>query len=63
LLRHGRALIGARAVQGVGAALLVPGSLSLISATFRRTSAARPSAPGRPSAASPRRSGRCSAAG
>jgi len=28
------ALIGARAVQGVGAALLVPGSLSLISATF-----------------------------
>jgi len=28
------ALIGARTVQGVGAALLVPGSLSLISATF-----------------------------
>jgi len=28
------ALIGARAVQGVGAALLVPGSLALISATF-----------------------------
>jgi EmrB/QacA subfamily drug resistance transporter len=28
------ALIGARAVQGIGAALLVPGSLSLISATF-----------------------------
>jgi len=29
-----RELIAARAVQGVGAALLVPGSLSIISATF-----------------------------
>jgi EmrB/QacA subfamily drug resistance transporter len=30
------ALIGARAVQGVGAALLVPGSLALISASFTK---------------------------
>src|ERR1043166_5781939 len=29
-----RALIGARAIQGVGAAFLVPGSLAILSATF-----------------------------
>src|SRR5262245_65237461 len=29
-----RALIAARAVQGIGAAFLVPGSLAIISATF-----------------------------
>ena len=40
-------LILARAVQGVGAAFLVPGSLSLISASFGRGSAAGPSVPGR----------------
>jgi EmrB/QacA subfamily drug resistance transporter len=34
LSRNVQALIAARAVQGVGAALLVPGSLALISATF-----------------------------
>jgi MFS family permease len=36
-----------------GGGLLVPGSLALISLVFRRRSAARPSAPGRHSAASP----------
>jgi len=34
-------LIGARALQGVGAALLVPGSLALLSATIRDTDRAR----------------------
>jgi len=29
-------LIGARAVQGIGGALMIPGSLSIISATFRK---------------------------
>jgi hypothetical protein len=34
-------LIAARSVQGIGAALLVPGSLALLSATFPQASAAR----------------------
>ena len=50
-------LIAARAVQGIGAALLVPGSLALISASFPRRARARRSAPGPASAASPRRVG------
>ena len=57
-------LIAARAVQGVGGALLVPGSLAhhqrVVSA---RASAAARSAPGRASPRSRRRSARCSAAG
>ena len=35
------ALIGARALQGVGAAMLVPGSLALLSATIRQEDRAR----------------------
>ena len=58
-----RQLIAARAVQGIGAALLVPGSLALISASFPERSAAGRSAPGPASAPSPRPSGRCWAAG
>ena len=46
--------IAARAVQGMGAALLVPGSLALISAAFPATRAAARSAPGRRSARSRR---------
>ena len=56
-------LIAARAVQGVGAALLVPGSLALISASFPPASAVARSARGRGSPRSRPRSGRCSAAG
>ena len=48
-------LIVGRAVQGIGAALLVPGSLAIISATTTPNGAER-SAPGRDSAPSPRRS-------
>src|SRR5205085_6712747 len=36
-------LIAARAVQGIGAALLVPGSLAIISNSFPRRNAAKPS--------------------
>jgi MFS family permease len=53
------ALVAARAVQGVGAALLVPGSLALIGAAFAGRSGGAPSAPGRVRAPSPPRSGRC----
>ena len=57
-------LIAARAVQGIGAALLVPGSLALISASFDGDAAR----PGHRHLVglrrrSPRRSGRCWAAG
>ncbi len=55
-------LITARVLQGVGAALIVPSSLSLVNTNFpdpaQRT---RPSASGRPRAASPWPSGRSSA--
>ena len=55
-------LIGARALQGVGAALLTPGSLAILQASFVPDDRARRSAPGPGLAASPRRSGRSSAA-
>ena len=50
-------LILARALQGIGAALLVPGSLAIISATFDEPSAAARSGPGRASPRSPPPSG------
>ena len=52
-----------RALQGIGAAFLVPGSLAIISATFDARSADERSAPGRDSARSRRRSDRSAAAG
>jgi MFS family permease len=52
-------LIAARAVQGIGAALLVPGSLTLISASFPEANGAARLVHGRDSAASPRRWVRC----
>ena len=56
-------LIAARAVQGIGGALLTPGSLAILQASFitGRSRRAR-SVPGRGSAASPARSARWSAA-
>ena len=51
-------LIAARALQGVGGALLAPGSLALIEASSDPTIAGPPSGPGRGSAGSPARSGR-----
>ena len=56
-------LIGARALQGVGAALLTPGSLAILQASFVPDDRSRPSAPGPGLAGSPPRSGRSSAAG
>ena len=47
-------LIAARAVQGIGAALLVPGSLTIISASFDESAAERPSVRGPASPPSPR---------
>jgi MFS family permease len=51
-------LIVARAVQGVGGALLVPGSLAIIGASFSEGIEERPSGRGRGSPASPRTSAR-----
>ena len=55
-------LIVARILQGVGAALLTPGSLSMIQGVFRQEDRAAPSAPGPDWAPSPPRSARLSAA-
>ena len=55
-------LVAARLLQGVGGALLTPGSLAMIESSFRPATGPGRSAPGRGSAASARRSGRCSAA-
>ena len=51
-------LILARILQGIGAAMLTPGSLAMIQGAFEPETGPAPSAPGRGSAASPRRSGR-----
>ena len=56
-------LIATRALQGVGGALLTPGSLAILQASSVRRTAAGRSAPGPASAASARPSGRSSAAG
>ena len=55
-------LIVARVVQGVGGALLTPGSLAILQASFSKGTEAVPSAPGLASAASPLRPARCSVA-
>jgi MFS family permease len=56
------ALIAARALQGIGGALLTPGSLAILEASSIRRTGRRRSAPGRASAELPRLSGRSSAA-
>jgi MFS family permease len=56
-------LIIARAVQGVGGALLVPGSLAIISASLMKRGEARPSAPCPPLRPLPQASVRSWAAG
>ena len=56
-------LVGARALQGVGGALMAPGSLAIISASFAAQDRSRRSARGRASAGWPARPGRSSAAG
>ena len=56
-------LIGARALQGIGGALLTPGSLALISASFTATTARRRSGRGRGSRGSRAPSGPSSGAG
>ena len=56
-------LIVARSIQGVGAAFLVPGSLSIISASFDETLAGKRSAHGPASRRSLRQLGRFSADG
>ena len=61
--QSGGALIGARVLQGIGGAMILPTSLSLLNATSAAASAASRSASGaRPSAAW-RRSARCSVGG
>ena len=55
-------LIVLRVLQGVGGALLTPGSLAILEASFRPTTGARPSAPGPDSAGWPPRPARWSAA-
>ena len=55
-------LIAARAVQGIGAALMMPATLSIISATFALASAGRRSGSGPASRRWRSRSARCSAA-
>ena len=55
-------LIGARVVQGIGAAMMNPATLSIITATFPRGSAERRSGSGPVSRRSRSRSGRSSAA-
>ena len=55
-------LIAARILQGIGAALLTPGSLAMIQGPSSRRAARARSARGRASAASRRRSGRSSVA-
>ena len=56
-------LVAARALQGVAGALLTPGSLAILQASFAAPTGDGPSAPGPASAASPPPSGRSSAAG
>ncbi len=56
-------LVVARCAQGMAAALLVPNSLAIVSASFHRDDRGARSARGRASAAWPRRSGRSSADG
>lgn len=56
-------LVLARAVQGVGGALLTPASLAVLQASFVPGDRARSSAPGRGSRGSPRRSARSRAGG
>ena len=51
-------LIAARALQGVGGALLTPGSLAILQASFAKDDRGPPSAPGRALAAWPPRSAR-----
>jgi MFS family permease len=58
-----QALIVARGIQGIGGALLVPGSLAIISSVLPAMNAAGPSAPGPLSPPLPPPSGRYSAAG
>ena len=56
-------LVAARVLQGVGGALLTPGSLAILQASFARRIGPLPSAHGRGSAVLPARSDRSSAVG
>ena len=55
-------LVASRVVQGIGGALMMPATLSIVTNAFPPPSAARRSAPGPASRRSPSRSARCSAA-